>query len=727
MLAVLAGMPVAASATGDDRPDGDVTAATNHVDEALDRPDGVWDPSPAPGSLLAPGTVTVGARVVGRLAADVPVRLEVDGTAVPASTTVQRDGRAVAADLALSAGTHTIRVSATTRDGDVLSRSWDVVLGGPTLARLHGTTRVATALAIADAAMGGADTAPTAVLARADAFADALAGVPLAAHLGGPLLLTGRDALDPAVADRLATLLPRGAPVVLLGGTAALSETVAGDLRALGLSPRRVRGDDRYATAAAVAAELPSHPRAFVASGTSFPDALAASVPAARDGSPVLLTRPDTVPAATRAALARREVRDLVVVGGTAAVAGSTTAALHGAGRDVRRVAGADRWDTAVAVAEAFFGPALRDDLGPDEPTPPPPTTVALANGVRFPDALAGAQHAATVDAPLLLTRPHALPDATVHALHDLAPTDVVVYGGAAAVAANVLVDVRRGVVGSPDAPRLLATDPAAGRAVTRLDRLRLTYDVPVELDDVDVHVTLGGLELPGTLAADPADSRTVVFVPRVPALSTSGVGLPVSVVTRTRAPGGGDHLATGFTFRSVAGVFARVGPVELHLPSPGTEIIGFHQSLHDGALHQSPATDAPVPWVTMPSRGRDTDRHGAADIAADPAAPIVAPVSGIVKRAGSYTLYCDFRDHYLVVAPDAAPDWEVKLLHFEGLAVARGDRVEAGRTVVGSAPRLFPFSSQVDRFSGPQDWPHVHLEVVDPSIPDRPSPGGGC
>jgi hypothetical protein len=23
--------------------------------------------------------------------------------------------------------------------------------------------------------------------------------------------------------------------------------------------------------------------------------------------------------------------------------------------------------------------------------------------------------------------------------------------------------------------------------------------------------------------------------------------------------------------------------------------------------------------------------------------------------------------------------------------------------------------------------WPHVHVEVVDPSIKDRPTPGGGC
>jgi hypothetical protein len=94
--------------------------------------------------------------------------------------------------------------------------------------------------------------------------------------------------------------------------------------------------------------------------------------------------------------------------------------------------------------------------------------------------------------------------------------------------------------------------------------------------------------------------------------------------------------------------------------------------------------------------------------------------------RAGSYALYCKHTDHFLVVEPDARPGWEVKLLHFEGLAVAAGDRVQAGVTRVGSRPRVLPFASQVDKHTAPPHWPHVHVEVVDTAVPDRPS-GGGC
>jgi hypothetical protein len=67
-----------------------------------------------------------------------------------------------------------------------------------------------------------------------------------------------------------------------------------------------------------------------------------------------------------------------------------------------------------------------------------------------------------------------------------------------------------------------------------------------------------------------------------------------------------------------------------------------------------------------------------------------------------------------------------VKVLHFEGLRVAGGDRLQAGVTVVGTGGRVLPFRSQVDDHTATPHWPHLHVEVVDPAVPDRPT-GGGC
>lgn len=171
---------------------------------------------------------------------------------------------------------------------------------------------------------------------------------------------------------------------------------------------------------------------------------------------------------------------------------------------------------------------------------------------------------------------------------------------------------------------------------------------------------------------------------------------------------------------------FAEVGGITLVHPSRRVERVAFHEANHDGArqLDVSPTAVAPV---TLETRDRRTGSRSAADVVIDPNVEIRAPVTGTVKRAGTYVLYCEYSDDYVVIAPDDHPAWEVKLLHIDGVRVSRGDRVFAGQTLLAPRPTRLPFESQVDEIAKTSAWPHVHIEVVDPSIPDRPSPGGGC
>ena len=171
---------------------------------------------------------------------------------------------------------------------------------------------------------------------------------------------------------------------------------------------------------------------------------------------------------------------------------------------------------------------------------------------------------------------------------------------------------------------------------------------------------------------------------------------------------------------------YAIVGGVVLHHPSRRVERVGFHESNHDGAQQQE-AVSTTVRPTTLESRERGTGAQTSADIVADPAVEIRSPVTGRVKRAGSYVLYCKNQDHYVVIEPDARPGWEVKVLHMTSMNVRAGQRVVAGETVLADGPRQLPFESQVDETTASPAWPHVHLEVVDPRIKDRPSPGGGC
>ncbi len=164
---------------------------------------------------------------------------------------------------------------------------------------------------------------------------------------------------------------------------------------------------------------------------------------------------------------------------------------------------------------------------------------------------------------------------------------------------------------------------------------------------------------------------------------------------------------------------------IDLRVPSAATELIGFHQSNHDGARNLD-AVDGPVRTLVLDSRERGTGRRTAADIVVDPQVEVRAPVTGTVVRAGTYTLYCDEMDDFVVIEPDGRPGIEVKMLHIDGVQVQAGDRVEAGVTVLAPRPTQLPFESQVDEASGPANWPHVHLEVVNTAIPDKPNPNSG-
>ncbi len=170
---------------------------------------------------------------------------------------------------------------------------------------------------------------------------------------------------------------------------------------------------------------------------------------------------------------------------------------------------------------------------------------------------------------------------------------------------------------------------------------------------------------------------------------------------------------------------FATAGGVVLHHPAARVERIGFHESTLDGA-QQLEALETSAPNLVLDGRGRDTMARGAADVMVDPDAEIRATVTGTVRYAGTYVLYCRYSDDFLVIEPDDHPGWEVKMLHIDGVRVGPGARVQAGVTVVAPRATRLPFESDVEEGSYRPAWPHVHVEIDDPTVPDRPT-GPGC
>lgn len=301
------------------------------------------------------------------------------------------------------------------------------------LERISGADRYRTATSVSQHSHPGP--APVVFLASGTDFPDALSGGPGAAHLGGPLLLTSPTGLRPGVEQELARLSPER--VVLLGGTEVLNDAVEEEARAAlpDASVERIAGDDRYATAAKVSETIfsPGVSTAYVARGDDYPDALAGSAAAVREGGPMLLTKTDSIPSAIAEELARLQPKRIVLLGGPSALSETVETKLGSYGSTVR-IMGEDRYGTASALADHLGDAAV----------------AYLATGADYPDALAGGLAAGAEAAPLLLTRSDRLPNSTRGTLKELQPRRIVVLGGKSAVS---------------DAVAKLAADPAPAPA----------------------------------------------------------------------------------------------------------------------------------------------------------------------------------------------------------------------------------------------------------------------
>jgi len=185
------------------------------------------------------------------------------------------------------------------------------------LSRVAGTDRYDTAARLS--AGGFAPGVADVVVATGRAFPDALAGSAAAARAGAPLLLVDGGSVPAATRAELARLRP--AAITVLGGPGAVSDDVLAQLRTYTAGTvARVAGPDRYATAVAVSERFfpAGAPTAQLASGASWPDAVAAGAFAGRRSSPLLLTPKDCVPQAVNLEIERLAPQTLQAIGGNA-------------------------------------------------------------------------------------------------------------------------------------------------------------------------------------------------------------------------------------------------------------------------------------------------------------------------------------------------------------------------------------------------------------------------
>lgn len=396
--------------------------------------------------------------------------------------------------------------------------------------RLAGGDRVATAVAVADhqRSLPCADPCSygeSVVLARADDYADAIAGGPLAAALNAPLLLTGSNELDQRTGEWLVANSVR--QVYLLGGEKALSRQLAAELERNGFRVTRVSGLNRYATAAAVAdrlAELSGPARVLTLveginadPARGWPDALAATPLVVQEGGAVLLTDTASLAEPTRDAIRDLAPSTVRIVGGTGAVSARVEAEVEALVPDVQRMAGSDRYQTAVAVARASIEAGAT------------PSTLFVATGENCPDALAAGPAAAATGSVMLLAPRDRLPASVQEFLadHGAQVRDLIFVGGRSSnpsVDQSAEAEIRRSF-GMCDAEGNYSDDERTDRDLS-LSALPHAYDRDDDLDpggewfgicnayDEDLDVsgwTMGTQDNSGSEAGDLGDHELVL------------------------------------------------------------------------------------------------------------------------------------------------------------------------------------------------------------------------
>ncbi|WP_369056373.1 cell wall-binding repeat-containing protein [Kineococcus terrestris] len=321
-----------------------------------------------------------------------------------------------------------------------------------------------------------------------------------------------------------------GAAAAVLVGLGATALTAAPAQAAPGFAfDQRISGPDRDATAVAASRLLfptdGTGADVVVVNGAATVDGLTASYLAGLVSAPVLYTSTAAVPAGTAAEITRLGAENVWIVGGTSQVPAAQERAWTDAGLTVERLAGADRYATAAAVA-------LADTEGP-------PEQVFVANGERLADALAVGPVAWQRNFPILLTRAGDVPQVTAQALDELGSGDRVVVGGTAAVS-----DATYTALGADQ--RLAGADRQETAARVADDA------IATENFDPQSVALVGGAD---AMAADALVAAPLAGSRGVPVLFTGGDGTLGASTTAYLTARKADLTGTGWIFGGPAAV----------------------------------------------------------------------------------------------------------------------------------------------------------------------------
>lgn len=274
--------------------------------------------------------------------------------------------------------------------------------------RFAGLDRYETAAAIAKEGWSQSDYA---IIVCGDNYPDALVAAPAAQMYKAPILLSYKDTLPPVTRQVLINLSVKN--VILIGGTGVLSDNLTSEFIAMGITPNRWAGKDRYETSLIVASHISDISQIAVATGEDFADALSIASVAAQKSMPILLAPQTEISDSTRSFLKQHNLMKTYIIGNQEQISDAVVAQFPNA----ERIIGITKYDRNIAVIQEFNG----DFTG---------NSVYVATGNDYADALAGTALAAQNKAPVVLVS-NPLSEATrVYLNQFLGNKSLIILGG---------------------------------------------------------------------------------------------------------------------------------------------------------------------------------------------------------------------------------------------------------------------------------------------------------
>lgn len=387
---------------------------------------------------------------------------------------------------------------------DVAATAMRPLVFGAQTTRVQGLDRLETCVGISQRGWENSDWV---VIATARDFPDAMVAGPLAATLDAPVLLAEPEGLSIEVANEIRRL--GATKAIIVGGTSAVPSVVAAGLSDAGISSgelERLGGSTRYETARLVALKIQAMtgdcPSIVLATGEKFPDALSASGFAGANGMPILLTESGVFAPAAVTAIEELNAISTLVVGGEDAISSAVeTLAPH-----PTRIGGEDRYETSKLLAEFAFANGFSY------------STIVVATGADFPDALCAGPLAASIGSPVILTDGKELSSAAEEFFnsHCTSIKDLLIIGGPSAIGPDVESAIEAAAITELSPQVEVVTSAVAGALETiSPDGSQMVFDASSPL--------VGSFETSQVLVSGPTESTPSGFLRKITGITEMG------------------------------------------------------------------------------------------------------------------------------------------------------------------------------------------------------------